>query len=353
MAVGSIYKKITAISIIAAVLALLTLTSCGNGADSGQKQESKSFFAMDTYISITAYGESAESAIRSAQTRLTQLEKLWSVTDIGSDIYAINHSGGQPVQVSAETAELISFALQMSEKTGGALDPTIYPVLTAWGFTTDTNRVPGSGEIAGLLENVGYERVTVSGSSVQIGDGMMLDIGAVGKGYAGDIIAREMKESGVTSALIDLGGNIQLIGTKPSGEKWRIGVRDPKGGNVGVLSVSDCAVVTSGNYERFFTADDGTVYGHIIDPKTGCPVDNGLLSVTVIASEGRLCDALSTSLLVMGLSSAQDYLRQHRGEQSFDVIIVTDGGEIYLTKGIADSFSLDGGHSGMKIKIIE
>lgn len=340
------------IAIIAACMMLLC-TSCGKGAGNDEKQVSKSFFAMDTYATITAYGADVESTIKSAQSRLSQLEKLWSVTDTGSDIYAINHSGGQPVTVSTETADLISFALQMSEKTGGALDPTIYPVLTAWGFTTDNNRVPPADEIDELLCNVGYEKVHLDGSSVQLKDGMMLDIGAVGKGYAGDELAKLMKESGVTSALIDLGGNIQLIGAKPGGEKWRIGVRDPEGeGNIGVLSVSDCAIVTSGSYERYFTDDDNTVYGHIIDPKTGYPVDNGLLSVTVIASEGRLCDALSTSLFVMGLDGAQNYWRQHHVEHSFDVIIVTEGSEIYLSQGIADSFTLDGGHSGMKINVI-
>lgn len=337
----------------AAAVVMLMLTSCAIGTDGGQSKSSETFFAMDTYVTVTAYGDNADGAVKAAKDKLTQLEKLWSVTDEGSEIYAINHSGGQPVTVSDNTAELISFALDMSDKTDGALDPTIYPVLTAWGFTTDENRVPDESEIAELLGRVGHEKVSISGNSVSLQSGVMLDVGAVGKGFAGDILTQEMKDSGVTSALLDLGGNIQMIGTKPDGENWRIGLRDPKGdGNIGVLSAADCAVVTSGSYERYFTADDGKVYGHIIDPKTGYPVDNGLLSVTVIASEGRLCDALSTALFVMGLDGAQDYRRQHT-EQSFDMILITSGGYIYITEGIKDSFTLDGEHSRMEIKVIE
>lgn len=337
-------------SVFACLIAvLMCLTACSNQTQQTEKKES--FFAMDTYITFTAYGENAESVLTQAKDRLTALEQLWSVTDESSEIYAVNHAGGQSVTVSAETADILAFALDMADKTGGALEPTIYPVLTAWGFTTDKNRIPSDEEIKVLLSEVGHDKVMQNGTSVQFPDGMMLDLGAVGKGYAGDVIAELLKENGITSALLDIGGNIQAIGAKPDGSDWRLGICDPFGeGNVGVLRVRDMAVVTSGSYERYFVGEDGKQYGHIIDPSTGYPAESGLTSIAVIAKEGKLCDALSTSLFVMGLDRAIDYWQQN---SEFDMLLITEKGEIYLTEGIKDSFSLDSYHSNMKVNVIE
>lgn len=239
----------------------------------------------------------------------------------------------------------------MAEETDGALDPTIYPVLTAWGFTTEEKRVPSDAEITALLENVGYERIRLEDTTVQLDSGMMLDMGAVGKGYAGDLTTQVLKGNGITSALLDLGGNIQAIGTKPDGSPWRLGLRDPfSDGTLGVLEISNRAVVTSGAYERYFIGEDGTIYGHIIDPTTGYPAKSGLASATVIADEGRLCDALSTSLYVMGAESAIEYWQQY---QNFDMILITEDGEIYLTDGITGQFTLNNYHSNMKTHVIE
>ena len=316
-----------------------------------QSEATTKIFSMDTYIAMTAYGRNAETALMEAEDKLTELEQLWSVTDSDSDIYAVNHSNGQPVSVSKETAELLSFTLKMAEETDGALEPTIYPVLSAWGFTVEENRVPSDAEIEKLLENVGYERVKLEGDIVQLDNGMMLDLGAVGKGYAGDLVAQVLQENGITSALLDFGGNIQTIGTKPDGGVWRLGLRDPfSGGTLGVLEISNMAVVTSGNYERYFIGEDGKQYGHIIDPVTGYPAESGLASVTIVVGEGRLCDALSTSLFVMGLDQTAEYWKQHG---NFDMILITEDGEIYLTEGIADAFTLDGYHSNMKVNVIE
>lgn len=341
--------------ILAAVLCLtvvcLSFVRVRYSRDISNSEATTELFAMDTYITMTAYGRDAETALSKAEDKLTELEQLWSVTAPESDIYAVNHSNGQSVQISKETAELLSFALQMAEETGGALEPTIYPVLSAWGFTTEENRVPSDMEIAELLENVGYERVRLEGSTVQLDSGTMLDLGSVGKGYSGDLAAQVLKDNGITSALLDLGGNIQAVGTKADGSPWRLGLRDPSsGGTLGILEISDMAVVTSGNYERYFIGEDGKQYGHIIDSATGYPAESGLASVTVIAEEGHLCDALSTSLFVMGFDQAAEYWRQH---QNFDMILITEEGEIYLTKGIMDVFTVDSYHSNMKVNVIE
>ncbi|MGN0358715.1 MAG: FAD:protein FMN transferase [Candidatus Fimousia sp.] len=316
-----------------------------------QKETTTELFAMDTYITMTAYGEDAGKALSEVEYKLTELEKLWSVTDSESDIYAVNHNNGQATMVSEETEVLLSFVLQMSEETNGALDPTIYPVLTAWGFTTDEKRIPSDTEITDLLRYVGYQHVKLEDRNVLLAEGMMLDIGAVGKGYASDLAAQILRDNGINSALLDFGGNIQTVGEKPDGSPWRIGVRDPLSSDtLGVLEISNMAVVTSGNYERYFIGEDGKQYGHIIDPVTCYPVENGLASVTVISEEGRLCDALSTSLFVMGLDNAIEYWKEH---QNFEMILITDNREIYLTDGIKDVFSLDSHHNNMKVNVIE
>ncbi len=330
---------------------VLFLTGCAGVGKTGTKEFKTSFFAMDTYISLTAYGENGDTALEDAQSKMEELEALWSTTDENSEIYSLNSSGGEAVTVSNETRDLLEFALSMADETEGALDPTIYPVLLAWGFTTGENRIPEENELQALLQDVGYERVKIEGNEVTVPEGMKLDMGAVGKGYTGDVLTGILKEAGVTSALLDLGGNVQVIGTKPDGSRWRLGLRNPfdAEGYLGVLEIADAAVVTSGSYERYFIGEDGKRYGHIIDPSTGYPAESGLASVTIVAKEGKVCDALSTSLFIMGREEAEAYWREHG---DFDMILITDEGELYITEGISDAFSLSGGFGNMEVHVV-
>ena len=328
---------------LAVLLLLLTaLSGCGRTDLEAQEAEN-SFFAMNTYMTFTAYGEQAEDALADARARVEEVEALWSVTDEGSEIYRANHSGGEPVNVSEETAELVSFALEMAEKTDGALEPTIYPVLRAWGFTTDTKQVPSQEEIDALLEDVGHEKITLDGTLLTVPEGMELDLGAVGKGYAGDLAAEAVRARGIECAILSLGGNIQAVGSRPDGTDWRVGLRSPwEDGTLGVLRVSDQAVVTSGGYENYFEDEDGNVYWHILDPETGYPAKSGLLSVTIICPQGRMGDALSTALFVMGPQKAEEYWRENG---DFEMILVTEEGEILITEGVADRFTLSEGRT--------
>ena len=344
------YRTGTAAFVLLCSLALTACQGAQNTGGNSQEESRKEFFAMDTYMTFTAYGDNAGEALEKAEKEIQTLESEWSVTDENSEIYAVNHSNGNVVTLSEDTAGVVSFALEMAKETDGALEPTIYPVLTAWGFTTDENRIPGSEEIQSHLSRVGYEKVELNGQEIRLPEGMELDLGAVGKGYAGDLTAEIVKESGVTSALLNIGGNIQTVGSRPDGNDWRLAIRSPYGdGEVGVLEVSDCAVVTSGNYERYFTGEDGKRYGHIIDPKTGCPVDKGLASVTIVTEEGKMGDALSTSMFVKGLEGAQEYWKSH---EAFDMILMTEDGEIYLTEGIENNFTLTDSFSNMEKHII-
>ena len=328
---------------LAVLLLLLTaLSGCGRTDLEAQEAEN-SFFAMNTYMTFTAYGEQAEDALADARARVEEVEALWSVTDEGSEIYQANHSGGEPVNVSEETAELVSFALEMAEKTDGALEPTIYPVLRAWGFTTDTKQVPSQEEINALLGDVGHEKITLDGTLLTVPEGMELDLGAVGKGYAGDLAAEAVRARGIECAILSLGGNIQAVGSRPDGTDWRVGLRSPwEDGTLGVLRVSDQAVVTSGGYENYFEDEDGNVYWHILDPETGYPAKSGLLSVTIICTQGRMGDALSTALFVMGPQKAEEYWRENG---DFEMILVTEEGEILITEGVADRFTLSEGRT--------
>lgn len=327
---------------IACMMSLALLISLAGCKSEQQLTKAESaLFSMNTYMTFTAYGEHAQAALDESITLIERLESLWSVTDEESEIYKANHNGGQALSVSQETADLIAFALEMAQKTGGALDPTVYPVLTAWGFTTDNRRVPPDEQIEGLLEAVGYDRIQLEGTSLTVPEGMELDLGAVGKGYTADLVTEVLSSHGVESAVISLGGNIQVIGSRPDGNDWRIGIQAPwEEGNLGVLEVSDAAVVTSGGYENYFEDENGNIYCHILDPSTGYPVDNGLKAVTIIGKEGRLCDALSTALFVMGAEQAEAYWREHGG---FDMMLITDKNEIMITDGIADRFTLNEG----------
>ena len=336
-------KKMRSASLIFVLIifAMMNCTGCRQQEDVEQPRSEASLFAMNTYMTFTAFGENAQAALTDVKQMVQQSEGLWSVTDENSEIYRANHSNGQTIDISEETATILSFMLEMAEKTDGALEPTIYPVWTEWGFTTETKCIPSQEQFEKLLLNVGYERIQLDGNRLTVPNGMQLDLGAVGKGYTADLAEQILKAYGIESAVINLGGNVQVVGARPDGSDWRIGIRDPFGnGNLGILEISDAAVVTSGGYENFFEDAAGNVYWHILDASTGYPAKNGLLSVTVVSSEGKLSDALSTALFVMSQEAAEEYWRTNGG---FEMLLVTEQNKIIMTEGLKDRFSLNEG----------
>lgn len=307
-------------------------------------------FAMDTYMTLKAYCADDEP-LKSAQAVIESLEKELSVTDSDSGISRLNNSNGERITVNYDTAELIKNALDLCERTDGALDITIYPILREWGFTTGEYKIPTKDDIQSLLKIVNYSAVEADESSVRLPPGYMVDLGAVAKGYTSDKIISLFKESGITSAIISLGGNVHALGSKPDGSAWKVALVDPNLPQtyIGNLEVVDKAVITSGSYERYFIGDDGTRYCHIISPFDGRPVNNGIASVTVIGDSGTLCDALSTALFVMGKDAAVEHWRKNR---DFEMIIVTDNGEITVTEGIQSSFSLSRPYEQDKLEVV-
>lgn len=316
-------------------LALILLTGCASAPAQAAPAAERTFFAMDTVMTLRLYQGGDEALLECLEARVRDLEALWSVTDENSEIYSLNRDGR--AELSPETELLLDAALALCARTGGALDISVYPVLRSWGFTTGAYSVPSDEAIAALLPLVDYTRVDYGGRNVSIPKGMEIDLGSVAKGYTGGALAALLRENGVTSALLDLGGSIQTIGSKPDGSPWRVGVRDPEGdGSVGVVSVMDKAVVTSGGYERYFE-QDGVRYWHILDPKTGKPARSGLASVTIVGDSGVLCDGLSTALFVMGLDQALDHWRQY---QDFEAVFVSEDGSVTITAGLAGHFAL-------------
>ena len=291
---------------------------------------------MDTVMELSAYGAD-DALMEAAEQEILGLESRLSVTDAGSEIYALDHNG--LAELSPDTTELMQTALEMCERTDGALDVSIYPVLRAWGFTTGSYQVPTQEEIENLLTQVDYRKVTLENGTASIAQGMEVDLGSVAKGYTGDQVSQLLREGGVTSALLNLGGNVQLVGGKPDGSDWRVAVQDPESdGYLGVLSLRDKAAITSGGYERYFE-QDGVTYHHIIDPTTGYPADSGLLSVSIVSADGTMCDALSTSLFIMGKDKAIEYWRAHSDE--FDMILYDKENKVYVSEGIAEDFTSD------------
>ena len=316
--------------------------------------ESRDVFAMDTYMVLKAYGTNAKKALEDAETEIKRLESLFSVKVYNSDISKINSTSGNPVTVNASTKTAIAKAIEVGDMTDGALDISVYPIVREWGFTTGDSenepyyKIPDQWLIDWHLGNVGYEKIIINGSIVTVPTEMEIDLGAVAKGYASDAVLQILDENKIQSALINLGGNVYALGRKPDNTKWKVGIQNPvdKDKMICTLAIENKAVITSGNYERYFEMD-GKKYWHIIDPKTGYPADNGIISATVIGDSGLDCDALSTALFVMGTEKAIDFCKKHK---EIDVILVTKDMKIYATEGLEKIMTMEDGLTYEKIK---
>ena len=340
--------------LLAEMAAITALTSC-TGLTGGQPEKhTRDIYAMNTFMSLTAYGTNAQDALDETAERITSLEKELSVTLPDSDISRLNASGS--AELGADALAIIAVADKVSRQTDGALDISIYPVVKAWGFTTGEHRIPDEQELSDLLTRVDYTQLKVSGSSVTLPEGFEIDLGALAKGYTSDCAAETIHGNGISSAILNLGGNVCAVGTKPDGTPWKVAVASPFDDveYLGILEVQDKSVITSGKYERCFTAD-GKRYHHIIDPSTGYPSENGVEAVTVIGSSGVECDALSTALLVLGEEKAVEYWREYGKQEScedggFELLIVTSDRRLIVTSGAALNFTE---RCGFPMQIVE
>lgn len=272
-------------------------------------------FKLNTVVTIKIYDSTDQSLIDEALALCDRYEDIFSRTAAASELYKLNEgtlpAGNGGYTVSDDLAELITIGLEYGEASEGGFDIAIEPVTSLWDFTSAEKVIPEPDALAAALPLVNYQDVTLNGNTVEFqAEGMGLDLGAIAKGYIADRIKDFLVSKGVKSAIIDLGGNILCIGNKPDGTPFSIGIRKPfadRSEIVGSVNISDQSVVSSGIYERFFE-QDGEFYHHILNPATGYPYENSLVSVTIISDQSVDGDALSTTCFALGLEKGMELI---------------------------------------------
>lgn len=330
------YKLIAALLCLAM---LLPLAACGE-----TKMSQREIFAMDTIMTLTAYGNSREAGLDAAQSIIYSMDANLDPELDTSITYAINNAQGANVAISGQMAKMLSCAYDVYSKSNGALDLSLYPVVKLWGFVDGRYYVPTDAEISEALAKRCFDKMSLtsfpsSGSyAVSFPAGAQISFAAAGKGCAAENAISAMRQAGVTSGIISLGGNVQTLGQKPNGDDWTIAIQDPNNTSsyLGVINVGETAVVTSGTYQRYFTSN-GKTYHHLINPKNGYPISNSLLSVTIICEDGTMADCLSTAMFILGETNALNYWRTYGG---FEMIMVNSSNEIICTSGLIEEFTL-------------
>lgn len=327
---------------ITALLAALLLLFTGCTAQSApQEKYQRQVYAMDTVMILTAYGPQGEAALDAAEARICELEADLDPELADSSVYHVNEHAGEWVSVSADFLAIGGAANKVAKQTGGALAVQLYELTKLWGFTGGNYRVPEPAEIDAALETIeGFElelqyELETGECFARIPAGTSIGFGAVAKGYTADAALDAMAEAGCKTAILSLGGNVQTLGRKPDGSDWNVAIMDPddNGAYAAMLAVGEKAVVTSGDYQRYFE-QNGVRYSHILDPETGAPVENGLRSVTVVCDDGARADALSTAMFVLGEEAALDSWRTNG---DFELVLITADGRVVVTDGLRDS----------------
>ena len=326
-------------------LILFTFSSCSQfGSGSDGKLSQRELFAMDTYMTLKCYGDDREEALDEALEEIKRLDALLSTGIESSEVSILNTNGA--LSVSDDTFEIITKALEINDFTFGAYDITVYPLMKLWGFADSVFHLPSENEITEALSFVGSDKIDIDkeNKEVRLKNGQGIDLGGIAKGYTSDRIISIFKKHSVGSAVISLGGNVHCMGEKTDGSLWRCGIKDPFSQSddsyLGIISIKDKAVVSSGSYQRFFI-DETTnkKYHHIIDPHTGYPSNSGLASATIVCSDGMTADALSTSCFIIGLEKSVDLWKN--SSIDFDMILMTNDKTVYITEKIASAFKSD------------
>lgn len=347
--------------LILAAFVMLITCSCSskiNGSESYESSitkktdsdESKTIelFAMDTYMTLTAYGKNADKALNEASDAIKKLDELLSTEDENSEIYKLNESGS--AKLSEFSSDLMRKSIEINQETNGAFNPAVYPLMRLWGFTTQQYKIPNDGEIQELLPKTDFSKIGFNENTRSVKfklSGMGIDFGGIAKGYTSAKIMDIFRNNDLTGGLVSLGGNVQVMGSKPDGNIWRVAIQNPdeNADYLGVLEINDKAVITSGGYERYFE-QNGKRYHHILDPKTGSPAESDLQSVTIVSDDGALADGYSTSLFIMGLDKAIEFWKEN--PDKFDMILYTNDEKLYVSSGISNEFSSD-----FEYKVIE
>lgn len=306
-------------------ICLLFLPSCHEGEPYTVYE-----FMMDTQCSITVYSRADREAVAPVFSTLRSFASSIDRHEEGSDVWRINENAGiQPVEVSEPVFDLIARAKELSLSVGGAFNPLMGALSDLWDFQSPDPRIPTEEEVSDLLEPVDIDALVLDedAHTVYLADSrLVLDLGGIGKGAAGMLASQELSKLGVERAIINLGGNVCCLGSRPDGSPWRVGLQTPHPGSSGyftTVSCQDASVVTSGSYQRYFEID-GVRYHHILDPATGWPARSGLVSVSVISPDGALADAYATAFFVLGLDASMEICRR----DGLQAIFMTGEGEV-------------------------
>jgi FAD:protein FMN transferase len=349
------------IASILSVLVLTTMMISGCTVKSGQANQStlatqsakavqntqpveKNQVVLGTICSVKLYDHVNDSTFEKAFKRLKEIEDKMSINIESSEIIKVNNAAGKDyVQVSPDTLEVIKQGLHFSELYN-KFDITIGPIVKLWNISFDNAanaRIPAENEISEKLPLVNYKNVLINEAERKVmlkEKGMMIDLGGIAKGYAADEVVRVLKENGVEHAIVNLGGNVLTLGAKPDGSSWTVGVQHPfsnRGEYVGAVKVVNKTVVTSGIYERYIE-QNGKIYHHIIDKATGYPVDNNLLSTTIITDKSIDGDGYS-KVFALGVEEGLKYVKTLKGVEA---IFITKDNKIYITPGLKNVFQL-------------
>lgn len=324
---NNIIKKLSAVLTASALL----LTGCSGAKSSTQTDQDLTYTDMlfDTVIKIQILDPADESILDALKKLCEKYDTMFSTTNTDSELYKLNHANGQPFTVSSETANLIQEGIHYSELSGGAFDLTIEPVSALWDFKADKPTVPSSDAIAQAVSHVDYTKVDIQDNTVTLEDPEAgIDLGAIAKGYIADQVKTYLKKQGIKHAIINLGGNVDVIGTKPDGSKYNIGIQKPfdeSGEAITSVQLKDQTVVTSGIYERYFKKN-GKLYHHILDPRTGYPCENNLYSVSIITDSSTKADALSTTCFLLGYEKGMELIQSMDGVEA---IFITDDEKVH------------------------
>ena len=336
------------VSLILVICLLIStiISGCSSNESNRSSTEplSKSTFLLNTIVTITIYDSNDESVLEGAFDLCKKYENIFSRTSSDSELYQLNEGSLEKkengYEVSDELSQLIQAGLTYGKLSNGSFDIAIEPVSSLWDFTAEDPQIPDDSIIQSKLPLVNYQDVTVIGNQIKFAkEGMGLDLGAIAKGYIADQIKNYLLENDVNSAMINLGGNVLCVGTKPNGAPFNIGIQKPfadRNETVAVMELKDVSVVSSGIYERYFTKDD-KFYHHILNPKTGYPYETDLVAVTIISDKSVDGDGLSTSCFALGLEEGMKLINSL--EHTYAVFITEDY-EMHYSDGFLEDIKV-------------
>ena len=330
--------------LLTTILLQILLVSC---KQTNQEPISKTAFALDTMISITLYDSDDEEILDSAMELVNRYEGIYSRTISTSELSKLNNrellaisDNPYVVQISDELREIIDYGLQYSELSQGKFDIAIGSLTSLWDFKTENPKIPEQELISQAIKNAGYDRLMLEDNIITLqDDGTIIELGAIAKGYIADKVKEYLLSEGIKSAIINLGGNVLCLGEKPNNEPFKIGIQKPFAGRneiVATMDIKDMSIVTSGIYERFFNIEEKT-YHHILNPETGFPYENNLISVTIISPKSVDGDGLSTTCFALGLNDGMELVNNIDG---IHAIFITKDYEFHYTDGFFEDIEV-------------